>query len=252
MPSPIATSPAVTVVCVKAGPKYSSRYVNILYDMVCRHLSIPHAFVCATDSPTGIRSDITTVNLGEPQLKGWWHKLQLFKPHSHEHPHPWGLADRLLFLDLDIVIVGEWGSLDSIALHRPDCDFLMCKDFVFPLTMNNSSVMLLTTGSRPEIWRQFSIAHVGWEKRVHGDQEFIHALWPDVETLPEGWVVSYRLQAKSKPPVGSKIVAFHGYPKPDQIRQGWVLESWRENSSRRESSGTRLKSALDREPVGAI
>ena len=40
------------VVCIKWGEKYSAEYVNRLYGMVQRQLSLPHRFVCLTEDST--------------------------------------------------------------------------------------------------------------------------------------------------------------------------------------------------------
>ena len=41
------------VVCLKHGSKYSSEYVNKLYNMCKRHLTVPYEFVCFTDDLRG-------------------------------------------------------------------------------------------------------------------------------------------------------------------------------------------------------
>ena len=50
----IADPRQLTVACLKWGRKYGVDYVNILRDMVRRHLAVPHRFVCLTDDPAGI------------------------------------------------------------------------------------------------------------------------------------------------------------------------------------------------------
>ena len=48
------------VLCIKWGSKYSADYVNKLYSMVERHLSLSHRFVCLTEDTTGLNSEIET------------------------------------------------------------------------------------------------------------------------------------------------------------------------------------------------
>ncbi len=38
-----------TVLCMKWGRRYGSNYVNTLYSMVQRNLTVPHRFICLTD-----------------------------------------------------------------------------------------------------------------------------------------------------------------------------------------------------------
>ena len=42
------------VVCIKWGNKFGADYVNSLYRMVEKNLTIPHRFVCFTDNAEGI------------------------------------------------------------------------------------------------------------------------------------------------------------------------------------------------------
>ncbi|GAH56014.1 unnamed protein product, partial [marine sediment metagenome] len=44
----------ITVCCLKVGDKYSSEYVNKLYSMVERNLTVEHDFICITDNPEGV------------------------------------------------------------------------------------------------------------------------------------------------------------------------------------------------------
>ena len=98
---------SLNVVCIKWGTKYPPEYVNHLARAVRRHLTLPHRFVCLTDDPRGIDADVETKPLAE-ELPGWWNKLALFQPRVHD------LEGTLLFIDLDMVVVG---NLDGLALH---------------------------------------------------------------------------------------------------------------------------------------
>ena len=42
------------VICIKWGTKFGADYVNRLYKMVEKNLSIPHRFVCFTDNAEGL------------------------------------------------------------------------------------------------------------------------------------------------------------------------------------------------------
>ncbi len=96
-----------TIACIKWGNKYSAEYVNILYAMVKRNLTIPFTFVCFTDDPQGISQSITVHPLPElhcsSQLPsgGGWRKLAIFTKGSNI------LQGKVVFLDLDLVIVGN-------------------------------------------------------------------------------------------------------------------------------------------------
>ncbi len=75
----------VNVVCMKWGTMYDGPYVNNLFSMVQRHLTIPHRFVCFTDNNSGFLSGIESFPLPAPDLMGGghfgsWNKVALFKP----------------------------------------------------------------------------------------------------------------------------------------------------------------------------
>lgn len=87
-----------------------------------------------------------------------------------------------------------------------------------------SNSMLLTVGARPEVWESY---HGNPDAR-RGDQDWITKSLPGEQMFPYDWIPSYKLRNLAgllAPPEGSKIVAFHGIPKPHMC-DGWVKEYW--------------------------
>jgi urocanate hydratase len=85
------------VVCVKWGNKYIPKYVNVLYNMVQRHTTVPFQFHCLTDDPAGI--DVNNINIiklpTDPWIKTWWskgNKVAVF----HGRPNPMECADQFV------------------------------------------------------------------------------------------------------------------------------------------------------------
>lgn len=192
----------ITIACVKTGTKYSSEYVNKLESMVKRHLKVPFSFLCITDDPTGVNCKTVPVM---DDLPGWWAKLTLFAP------KPYGIEGKILFLDLDIVILE-----DLEPFTEPD-EFTIIMDWNLP--MYNSSVFLLPEGTQTQVWDNFD--DVVMQTSKCGDQWWITQA-AEGKTWEEGWCTSYR--ATYRP--DGKIVVFHGQPKPHQVN-GWVKEHWR-------------------------
>ena len=85
----------INFVCLKYGTKYSSQYVNTLYSMLTRHVSIPFELHCMTEDPTDIIPDVKIVELPDLGLEKWWWKMLMFKEDFFEDG---------MFLDLDIII----------------------------------------------------------------------------------------------------------------------------------------------------
>ena len=67
------------VVCIKWGDKFSADYVNKLYNMVQRNLSLKHRFICLTEDSTDLNSNIEVFPLTRDDLEYCWNKLVLFE-----------------------------------------------------------------------------------------------------------------------------------------------------------------------------
>jgi hypothetical protein len=106
------------VICVKFGTKYSSAFVNKLYDDITRHTKSPFKFYCYTDNPDGIKDGITVINpIKSPTLKRVWNKLRLFDSQM-------GLHGKTYFFDLDtkiqrdpLIDLKDWSKLTLVDSH---------------------------------------------------------------------------------------------------------------------------------------
>lgn len=221
------------IVCLKWGDKYSSDYVNKLYSMVERHLTLPHRFVCLTDDKTGIDPRVECKELLDENLEGWWNKLSLFKEKIHD------LEGTVVFLDLDVVIVD---NIDFLFEYRPDEKMIGVCDPIFPDVEYNSSVLRFEIGEWQEIYNRFRTElHLqpdGHYRHPHkvfiGDQQWItYCAYPDGthkhHTYKEGKVVSFKrhVQHSGNPQPGQAIILFHGRPNPHELNLQWIRENWR-------------------------
>jgi len=102
----------INIACVlRSGGKvgYDATWVEKLQRAVSRNLSTPHRFVCVSDC------DVPCERIElEPIGKGFWSKIQLFKPKLFVGP--------VLYLDLDTVICN---SLDPIIERIQTQKFVM-------------------------------------------------------------------------------------------------------------------------------
>ena len=138
------------VICIKWGTKFGPEYVNRLCKIVQKNLSLPHRFVCFTDSAEGLAEGIEVRELppyeDNPNIgdKGW-RKLSLFNEQLAD------LAGTALFLDLDIVI-----RRDLTPFFEAEGEFLIVKDWDFPNDIiGNSSVFRFEVGKHPEVLQNF-------------------------------------------------------------------------------------------------
>jgi len=193
----------ITVACVnwRNYLGYGQLYVDTLRASVARHLKYPHRFEVIEDAngPDGC------------ELDGWWVKLALFQPGRFK--------GRVLYLDLDSVIVGQ---LDELVENKGIIDM---HDWGWDAHHLNSSVMVWDAGEHERIFTGYKPA-VGRFFCVGGDQEWITQVggW---EPLPKQTVRSYRYHSMKAVQPGCSVVTMHGHPKPHEITDGWVPQHWR-------------------------
>lgn len=207
------------VVCLKWGTKYSSMYVNILYSMVKRNLTLPYRFVCFTDDKNGINPEIEckpilpTCN----NTTGWWHKLSFFSEKIDD------LTGTILFLDLDVVIVD---NIDEFFTHPGNFCIMLDKGYTNS-KIYNSSVFRMEIGKYNYIYNDYIADHKNIIRRLAGDQNFITEKISDAILWPDIWCQSYKYNICGNGhkyatlSEGMKIIIFHGHPNPDEAILGW-------------------------------
>ena len=208
----------LNIVCVKQGTKYGPEYVNILFDMVRRNLleGTEGRFICFTDDPSGLSLGVQVEPL-PAYVKGWWSKLYLFNTGTFQK------GDRVIYFDLDVVITG---ALDELVKY--DGDFAILREFYTPDGWQ-SSVMALRAGYGREVWERW--IGEGMPDLAGGDQEWIEQVLGKADILQDlypGYFYSYKLHLNHKtPPRGSRVIVFHGEPKPDNCGDEWVEMVWK-------------------------
>jgi hypothetical protein len=238
---PIVNNTQRYVVCLKWGDKYSSEYVNKLYSMVKRNLTVDYEFVCFTENNKGIDPSIRIEALPGLPVTGWWFKPMFFNPNLM-------LNGTILFLDLDIVI---FRNIDNFFTYEQE-KFCIIRDFNRYIIKNydkfNSSVFRLTTGQHSHVYNDFMKDPKNVSKRYLGDQDWIrHCIKKDFMYWPDEWIQSYKWEMRGKPIMDNKpkgqrdflksgdpvikdktsVAVFHGDPNPHNCKDPWVINSWR-------------------------
>ena len=202
------------------GDKYSDYYAQRLQREVRKYLTLEHRFICITDR------NIKGVYCQRPVVDwpGWWGKIQLFKPGF--------CGDGInLWLDLDVVITG---NLDSMVLQYGDSHMACAANWAQSGHGGcQSSVMLWKGGKGCQaewIYRYFDPADAHWPPInqpgvLWGDQEHLTRLRDEgrisVTHFDPALVQSYKYHCRDGLPDGTKIVVFHGDPKPADVRESW-------------------------------
>lgn len=216
------------------GTYFFPEYVNRLYRACRRNTTIPFEFVLyvgpKAEEPgrcDGIDRDVRIVPVGLPS---WWSGMPFWmaKP-------PGIRTDSILYLDLDVVITG---SLDDL-IRYPSSHACM-KDypsFACPKGREkdgNVSVTLIRNGAGSIVWEKYLEAGKPiWNPlgTVKGPlplaaQELVNR-YVKTDLFPEDWVCSYKLHVLKKGvPSDCRAVAFHGRPKPHEVKDSFVKENW--------------------------
>jgi hypothetical protein len=215
------------------GYTFNHDHVRTLRNMVRRNCSAPHRFICVADETI---EDIETVPLD-------WRKhvpgtvcIRLM-----QHNVEWcrsNLGERVLSLDLDVVITG---SLDHIVSRTEDAIFWRNPNFGQPQrAFYQSSVQLFSAGARPQLWEDFDPEQTPrWMNWRFGGREQAwiseRLEWNEaIFTEADGVYGAGRLGSKgigSELPENACIVSFPGARAPwqpeTQELHPWVREHYR-------------------------
>jgi hypothetical protein len=201
----------------KKTAEYGANDVLRLKKQVEKHCSAPHRFICLSDIEI---PGVETLKLRH-NWPGWWSKMELFDRFT-----------KAFYLDLDSAVVGEITDL----VTRPAKKFQVLKNLSSPTSVRIGSGVMKWEGDYSYLYEEF-------KKRAEenmaefttpewwGDQGFIRAHLEDWEHLQHIWpgaIVSYNRDMKKQgdPPLGSKIVCFHGETKPLDVlhKHDWILQ----------------------------
>jgi len=243
----------VNVVCVKWGTLYSSDYVNKLYSMVKRNLTMEFDFYCITDDPTGIRSEVITKPCNVKILndidssENQWYKESMFIPGM--------LPERItLYLDLDVVIVSPLDPL--FPKDKDDQNWYISRDFIKRIVPTYHGAVMVFN---PKYWYDF---YTFFEKKVksgykllRGKEQPLIAEYhlirkqKNLKIYPNSYIWSFKyghlrdeingynshIYRGYKPPENGIICSFHGWPNIHQILEleyidkisvKWITDNW--------------------------
>ena len=219
------------IICMKWGNKYPAEYVNRLYHMVQRNLTVPFEMVCLTDDKTSIDKavrclPIPSLDLPSGLPERGWLKLTTFSPDLH------GLSGTALFLDLDVVI---FRNIDHFFTHQAEqSGVFIIKDWKRPWRITgNSSVYRFELGAYPNMLEDFRTRFAEIREQFRNEQAYLS--WyvdqrNELHYWPKAWCKSYKYHALRPFPLSfvwppkqpdCDILIFHGEVNPhDAIKGG--------------------------------
>ena len=215
----------VNVICIKWGTRYGPEYVNRLYHMVQRHLSLPFRFACLTDDSMGLDDGIETFPIPDMHVPAEkavspWRKLALFAPQLGD------LTGKTLYLDLDIVLVD---SIDPFFSYSDK--FTIIENWTQKgRGIGNSSVYCFEIGRHADVLSYYETHMDEVLEKYSNEQTYLSKHIGDIAYWPETWCQSFKFHAIPRwparlwktpaLPAGCKILVFHGHPNPDEAMEG--------------------------------
>lgn len=187
-----------TILCVlRAGKDFRPSHVRWLARQV-------PGLVCLSDQPV---PGVETIAM-RTRWPGWWSKMGAFDTSL--------ISGDVLLIDLDTVV---------FELPEMPRETTVLNDFYRPALMG-SGFMFLKEADRARCWAEFTKSpklHMALctTRERWGDQGFLNPLigksarWGDE-------VRSFKVHCRSGVPRGTKVVAFHGQPRPWACGAAWV------------------------------
>lgn len=217
---------------------FTAEHVNTLRRMVARHYPDNHRFICVTDDAYGIDQRVEIVPLwhdhasvpnptgsGRPTC---YRRLKLWSRDAAEMLSLYE-GDRIVWLDLDTVIVGDlrplWNRDEDVVLWRNP-------ENLWPY---NGATGIMTIGARPQVWEDFDPIESPARTHAAGyrgsDQAWLSLTIPGEATWSQADGVHYVHDTawtnKRVLPDGARLVFFTGRRPPWASTLPWVREHYR-------------------------
>ena len=245
-----------SIVTIKWGSEFTSEHVNILLRAAKDNSSTDFQFVCLTDDDNGLDDEVITLpiplgGLSEmPKSEGAWPKICLFHPSLSKY------LKQVLFLDIDTIICG---NIDPFFDDPKDTLWMLsCGlrwrnfDNTFP-TQPATGMMSYNVGCHRNIFENFARDTESAYNNNVVEQQFVGANATKINYFPLEYIQSFKYHLRRQylldlllpprePSVETRMVAFHGYPRPSQVatvgekwarfprsgiqRPGWLVDYW--------------------------
>lgn len=225
----------LTIACVlKTGGDYKPAHVEHLRQSVDLFAqkwkrTRPLRFVCLSDEPGLIEGsnphlEVLTLMNNWP---GWWSKLELFRAFAS--------GEHVLYFDLDTEIVGDLTPVFERAVDLAEGQIIALEDFFRGEGSLQSSVMAWKVCEPiSRLYGNFSRNPDSIMQAIGGggDQIYIeHQAKAHMHFIPwqlvmPGSFCSYKLHAFEALPPGTRVVCFHGQPRPWDVSPIWGRLPW--------------------------
>ena len=227
-----------SILTIKWGSEFTSEDVNILKKAAKNNTETDFQFVCLTDDASGLHHEIIALPIPMsglfqmPKSAGAWPKICLF------HPSLGKFLEQVLFLDIDTVICG---NIDPFFDDPGDTlRMLSCgsrwKDFESEKAPQPATgVMSYNVKCHINIFENFAKNPDAAYNEHSLEQEFVGANSTRIDYFPLEYIQSFKYHLRRQylmdlllppkaPSEETRMVAFHGYPRPRQVAN--IGEKW--------------------------
>jgi len=200
--------------------QYTAAHVNRWAAMIREFYPGQRRIICVTDIPEGLEADIEVVppipdhadlsNPHGPAFPSCYRRLRIWAHDAEKH-----FGKRIVLMDIDVTIRADIRPL----FDRPE-PIIIWRDPGWPTQPYNGGLVMIDAGVRPDVWGDFCGQESANDARAKGfkgsDQGWLaYKLGPSIPVwTPLDGVVSYRRHGFAH---GSKMVMFHGTPKPWEV-----------------------------------
>jgi len=224
----VMEGPAVNFICVyKTGGDYDGiDYVDRLRGMVHRNLSVDHRFICLTDDPDLLKRSSDEADMYFPLIhgwEGWWSLIEIFR-----------FVGPCMMMGLDTVIVDSLDPLADFIKTLDNQDFAMIKPFS-PGRRNGQWASGITAWNGDWYWlyNEFKSAPSEYMQFHKLEQMYTCSQLiskgikvKEIQSYVTG-VKSFKRHCYRALPKNSRIVLFHGPPRPHEVKNlKWLKERW--------------------------
>lgn len=205
-----------------------AHYVQTLYQMVSRFApaNTPWRFTCFTDRLSIVGVPTRPIPTG---VSGYFSKLYCFS--SEAYPD----GARVLYFDLDTVLVGPWAGLATVPIDE---------HFLWALRDRWCGLLgsgIMTWRAGPKIDYMYGLyRHTRWQSLPATDEDFIRQFtdkndWGRLQDAVPGQLASYKFditrsmrgtgqvreQMTAEEYKALRVIYFHGLPRPHQVLHSW-------------------------------
>lgn len=218
------------VAVLKSGGDFIPEHVEALRKNVAKHLTVQYEFILFTNwyVDTALQVEMGVIPL-EWGWRGWWSKIELFRPDIE-----WAPEDRIVYMDLDTVLIGNIDWLFDVDFSQ--VDLMALRGFNRPRFASGLMGWQGTPPTKPFDLFKKDPQYYMRKYLSGGDQKFIYDCLFPTRIRIGYWqemfldkIYSYKLHLtndnKGNPPGKMRLVCFHGKPRPWDANESWIEEA---------------------------